>query len=109
MMTTCLTKSMNSVESLRAALKLSSQADLIAEMLEYPSLPRWMLRLDKDFITLAHRHQEPPLYANGGGPWTTWLMLGGRGAGKTRLGAEWVRALAHGRSPYAEQRSLQIA
>ncbi|MDP2123713.1 MAG: terminase family protein [Parvibaculum sp.] len=24
------------------------------------------------------------------GDWTTWLMLGGRGAGKTRAGAEWV-------------------
>ncbi|MEQ9151003.1 MAG: terminase family protein [Parvibaculum sp.] len=24
------------------------------------------------------------------GPWTTWLVLGGRGAGKTRAGAEWV-------------------
>jgi len=24
--------------------------------------------------------------------WTTWLVLGGRGAGKTRAGAEWVRA-----------------
>jgi phage terminase large subunit-like protein len=23
--------------------------------------------------------------------WTTWLVLGGRGAGKTRAGAEWVR------------------
>ncbi|MGB5949010.1 MAG: terminase family protein [Parvibaculum sp.] len=25
------------------------------------------------------------------GEWTTWLVLGGRGAGKTRSGAEWVR------------------
>lgn len=24
-------------------------------------------------------------------PWRTWLFLGGRGAGKTRAGAEWVR------------------
>jgi phage terminase large subunit-like protein len=31
---------------------------------------------------------EPP------GDWTTWLLLGGRGAGKTRAGAEWVRAVA---------------
>jgi phage terminase large subunit-like protein len=68
-----------------------------------------MLRLDRDFISLAHHHQEPPLHANGGGRWTTWLMLGGRGAGKTRLGAEWVRALANGTGPYAEHRSLQIA
>lgn len=26
------------------------------------------------------------------GEWLTWLLLGGRGAGKTRSGAEWVRA-----------------
>jgi phage terminase large subunit-like protein len=31
--------------------------------------------------------QRPP-----DGDWRTWLMLGGRGAGKTRGGAEWVRA-----------------
>lgn len=27
------------------------------------------------------------------GDWTTWVFLGGRGAGKTRAGAEWVREL----------------
>ncbi len=47
-----------------------------------------------DWAMLAHDHQKPPALAPGGGPWTTWLVLGGRGAGKTRLGAEWVRALA---------------
>lgn len=33
--------------------------------------------------------QRPPE-----GDWTTWLLLGGRGSGKTRAGAEWVRSLA---------------
>jgi phage terminase large subunit-like protein len=28
------------------------------------------------------------------GDWTTWLLMGGRGSGKTRAGAEWVRSLA---------------
>jgi phage terminase large subunit-like protein len=28
--------------------------------------------------------------------WRVWLLLGGRGAGKTRAGAEWVRAVALG-------------
>ncbi len=32
--------------------------------------------------------------AQGGGDWTTWLLIGGRGAGKTRAGAEWIRAFA---------------
>lgn len=29
-----------------------------------------------------------------GGDWRTWLILAGRGFGKTRAGAEWVRAIA---------------
>ena len=36
-----------------------------------------------------HWHQMAPP-----GDWTTWLMLGGRGAGKTRAGAEWVKEFA---------------
>ncbi|UJW87875.1 DNA-packaging protein [Devosia sp. SL43] len=36
------------------------------------------------------------------GDWTTWLFMGGRGCGKTRTGAEWVRQLANDRvSPIA--------
>ena len=35
----------------------------------------------------ARPEQLPPK-----GDWTIWLYLGGRGAGKTRAGAEWVRA-----------------
>jgi phage terminase large subunit-like protein len=34
----------------------------------------------------ARPAQMPPQ-----GPWRTWLFLGGRGAGKTRAAAEWVR------------------
>ncbi len=50
---------------------------------EFPALAvkRWGMN--------AHEHQREPE-----GDWTTWLILGGRGAGKTRAGAEWVRALA---------------
>lgn len=65
---------------------------------------RFLNGLWNDFIALAHRHQEPPRAAVSGRPWTCWLMLGGRGAGKTRLGAEWVRALAAGAGPYAGER-----
>jgi len=48
----------------------------------------------RDFSTFAHDHQRAPDRANSGADWTTWLLLGGRGAGKTRAGAEWVRAQA---------------
>src|SRR5262245_8150442 len=109
MMTTFPPISMNSVQSLRGALKHLSQAGLTRQLVADPALHRWIRRLDRDFITLAHRHQEPPACATGGGPWTTWLMLGGRGAGKTRLGAEWVRAQALGLAPYAERPCQRIA
>jgi phage terminase large subunit-like protein len=37
----------------------------------------------------ARRSQLPP-----DGEWRSWLILAGRGFGKTRAGAEWVRAVA---------------
>lgn len=40
----------------------------------------------------GHQIAPPP-------PWRTWVILGGRGAGKTRAGAEWVRAVAEGPTP----------
>lgn len=36
-------------------------------------------------------------------PHDTWLVLGGRGAGKTRLGAEWVNALVRGFPPFTRK------
>ena len=51
------------------------------------------------------------------GDWTLWLMLGGRGFGKTRAGAEWVRAQVEGRpgvqvalvgATYAEARTVMV-
>lgn len=37
----------------------------------------------------SHEGQRPPA-----GDWRTWVFLGGRGAGKTRAGAEWVSEVA---------------
>ncbi|MBM6581369.1 DNA-packaging protein [Microvirga sp. BT689] len=42
-------------------------------------------------------------------PWTIWLMLGGRGAGKTRTGAEWVRGIALGDPDFGTSASRRIA
>lgn len=39
-------------------------------------------------------HQTPPQ-----GNWKTWVIMGGRGAGKTRAGAEWVRSIVEGAGP----------
>ncbi|WP_316359515.1 glycoside hydrolase TIM-barrel-like domain-containing protein [Devosia sp.] len=50
-----------------------------------------------DWSKWAYEQQREPE-----GDWTTWLFMGGRGCGKTRTGAEWVRNLAaQGVSPIA--------
>lgn len=49
-------------------------------------------------------HQRPPE-----GDWRTWVILGGRGAGKTRAGAEWVRAMVEGPTPHAPGRAMHVA
>ncbi len=33
------------------------------------------------------------------GDWNTWVILGGRGAGKTRAGSEWIRTRVEGSTP----------
>ena len=53
--------------------------------------------LKYDWSIWARQKQLPPA-----GDWTTWLLLGGRGAGKTRAGAEWVRSLVTGPMPYGQ-------
>jgi phage terminase large subunit-like protein len=52
---------------------------------------------DSAFGLYAHDYQRAPEVGQGGVPWITWLLLGGRGAGKTLSGAMWVKnfALAH--------------
>jgi phage terminase large subunit-like protein len=52
--------------------------------------PRGVLLLDAAFEMWAHDGQLPPL----GESWRVWLMMAGRGFGKTRAGAEWVNNLA---------------
>lgn len=49
-------------------------------------------------------HQLPPE-----GDWKTWLILGGRGAGKTRAGAEWIRSRVEGATPLGAGTCRRVA
>lgn len=62
-------------------------ADALAEFLQRNEI--YCPRLQRAWITSGRRDQNPPE-----GDWRTWLLMGGRGSGKTRAGAEWVQALA---------------
>ncbi|MFC3075838.1 DNA-packaging protein [Shinella pollutisoli] len=55
-----------------------------------PAFPSW--RAARDWRFTARDAQRPPP-----GDWRVWLLMGGRGSGKTRAGAEWVHALAMAR------------
>jgi phage terminase large subunit-like protein len=71
--------------------------------------PGEMDLINETWDLFAHPHQRPPALAPNGRPWLTWLMIGGRGAGKTRAGAEWIRAQALGLAPFATEKAGRIA
>ena len=48
-----------------------------------------------DWSFWARQNQLSPLAED----WSCWLVLAGRGFGKTRMGAEWVRSIVSGQSP----------
>ena len=54
--------------------------------------PEELLLIDGSFEAFAADGQLPP----GGPTWRTWLMMAGRGYGKTRAGAEWIHRIALG-------------
>ncbi len=63
-----------------------------------------LLALPWIFEFWALPHQLPPE-----GAWKTWVIMGGRGAGKTRAGSEWVRAEVEGAGPRDPGRSKRVA
>ncbi|ALN73974.1 DNA-packaging protein [Aureimonas sp. AU20] len=73
-----------------------------AEIASQPK--RVIARAMPDWAACARPSQLPPP-----GDWRQWLLIGGRGSGKTRAGAEWVRALALGQKPLAGRVHGRIA
>lgn len=63
-----------------------------------------LLALPYLFEFWAMEHQLPPE-----GDWRAWVVMGGRGAGKTRAGAEWVRAQVEGSTPLDTGRCRRLA
>lgn len=87
-------------ERLRSALTAKGTGDAFLASLTRAELEH----LAHDWPVWARPDQLPPA-----GDWPVWLVLGGRGAGKTRAGAEWVRCLALGKPPFAAKPVGRIA
>ncbi len=54
--------------------------------------------LDRDWASWAHEGQLVPETAPDGSDWSTCVIMGGRGFGKTRAGSEWIVSLLRGQS-----------
>jgi hypothetical protein len=68
-------------------------ADLTGEEIErlMPLLaPAEAEALDGHWQGWSHPGQRPPEICDDGTPWSTWVLMAGRGFGKTRAGAEWI-------------------
>lgn len=81
----------------------SATPEVVDEFLRGLSEPAF-LALPWVFEFWALPHQLPP-----DGAWKTWVIMGGRGAGKTRAGAEWVRAEVEGARPTDPGRAKRVA
>ena len=66
-------------------------------------------RIWYDWQVWARDDQLPPSALDDARQWRNWLVMGGRGSGKTRTGAEWVRAQAMGYTPMADEVCSRIA
>ena len=81
---------MSDLHSLVASIRGVSPDDarLDAARVAYRYLPENAgTHLEYSWPLIARNNQTPP-----NGLWTAWMLLAGRGFGKTRAGAEWVRA-----------------
>jgi len=77
--------------------------------LEVTFTARELLLASLEWVALARGHQYRPPWRPGDEA-RNWLVVGGRGSGKTRLGAEWVNALVRGFAPFARgRRHMRIA
>jgi phage terminase large subunit-like protein len=84
-------------------VKFGSPRELVLALVSASTEEQWriicsmsaadVLALDADFEAWAHKSQLPPQTEG----WRTWLMMAGRGFGKSRAGAEWVEKIARSR------------
>jgi phage terminase large subunit-like protein len=86
-----------------AALSEVEQAEVLRE------LDLDQLNWDWSFWGRPAQHEPTTNPRMADGSWTTWLILAGRGYGKTRAGSEWVRSVMTGKTPHSRGRYGRLA
>ncbi len=96
----------------RTAIEVADQSPEIFMAMLPGVVADWSGTAHYEWQRWASEAQQPP-----GGDWSLWLVMAGRGFGKTRAGAEWVRSIAeHDASArialvaanYGEARSVMV-
>ena len=82
---------------------------LAQEVARHPARAEMLHGIDPVALEYDWRFWARPNQIAPDGDWRTWLVLAGRGFGKTRAGAEWVRQVACGPTPLAAGRHKRIA
>lgn len=86
------------------AAKLASMPARERQMFYLNMTPKEWEALRWDWTAWARQGQlEPP------GDWSVWLLMAGRGYGKTRAGAEWVRSQMCGPTPLSPGKVRHMA
>jgi phage terminase large subunit-like protein len=83
-----------------AELRAQEIAKGMTEALAERHRKQFVARLNRDWRFVGSMAQQPPP-----GDWRNWLLIGGRGSGKTRAGSEWVHLIAS----HGEHSELRIA
>ena len=92
----------------RDILKQAHAAGRLDEMLAGLRSADYRL-LQGDWGLRAKPFQYPPRRSQAGRGWHVWLFMGGRGAGKTFAGAQWVRGMALGLRDFSSRPVGRIA
>jgi len=97
---------LNSARTLQDALRLSElEIDDILDCIGIDNFEK----LITDWPLWARDDQLPGEVISASSDWKTWIVLGGRGAGKTMTGAQWIRYQALGKKPIASNPATRIA
>jgi len=91
-----------SMSSLRASLRSLTKSQIRQLIQTLPTASIELLQYEWELFA-RDKQLAPP------GNWRTWLPLAGRGFGKTRMGAEWIRTQVEGDTPLGPGKVSRIA